>query len=392
MRKVPVFHGRYADRGDRPGLLVEVPCHCCWQCRADKVRNWTGKALAEAKTSAAVDFVTLTYCSESSPHIKWIKDPVPEPFTKSLNYRDVQLWLKRIRKAGHKVRYIVAGEYGEQKGRAHWHVLLFWQDKRPDRFGWKKEKGLWGKALLYGNEWQDEFWHHGHVNYQPFSEQAAKYVCKYLLKWDKVPGRPDEPTRQTKFRYSSRPGIGFNWICDHWAQLHVDRGLAPQSPKYSFPDVLRNGVRVDFKMTPHCAVKFVQEFERRYYEQKGDHPPSSEFCEKMLSKVARRLVTDGLEQPRFCPRPDLTDDFGPWQGEPVLLDQKRNAYYYETQARSPVRYWWSYDERGHRAWRKNLVSDRVARSLRAVADSGHLQSMSSSLRQSRPFLGAQTSG
>lgn len=367
MRRIWVHHSanRAAAEG-RPGLQVEVPCHCCWQCRADKVRNWTGKALAEAATSAAVDFVTLTYCDRTSPEAHWIADPVEPGHAKDLHYEDVQKYLKRIRKAGHRVRYIVAGEYGDRKGRAHWHLLLFWQDGRPERFQARKKKypHLYGDALLYGNEWQDEFWHHGHVNYQRFSEQAAKYVCKYLLKWDGQQGRPGEPTRKTKFNYSARPGIGFNWICDHWAQLHVERGLAPQSPKYSFPDVLRNGVRVDFRMSPHCAVKFVQEFERRWYEQRGSHPPSSDFCEKMLSKVAQRLVTDGLERRRYKPAPE---DIPPGSGK-IYFDEKLNAYFYlfGDNPEWNVRFYWSFDERGRRSWQRKLVTETEARRLEAA--------------------------
>lgn len=49
-----------------------------------------------------------------------------------LYYRDVQLWLKRLRKKifkdyGEKVRYYVIGEYGTESLRPHWHCLLFFE-------------------------------------------------------------------------------------------------------------------------------------------------------------------------------------------------------------------------------------------------------------------------
>lgn len=318
------------------GLSAEVPCHCCWQCRADRVRNWVGKCIAESQTSAAVDFVTLTYCDVDSPAAKWVKEPVSKERTKALDYGDIQKYLKRIRKAGHSVRYVCAGEYGTRKGRSHWHIILFWQKARPKR------------RVLHGNEWQDEFWHHGHVNYAPFDEGAAKYVCKYLLKWE----NDQEPERKTHFRYSARPGIGFNWISHVWAQRHVEQGLSPQSAKYSFPNIMRAGVRVQFKMSPHCQLRFVQDFERRWKEQRGGHPPPSSFCEKILDKLAPRICSDALERRVYVKFPYIK----PPNGEKVLFDEKLNVYYFDCGGFRVLRYYWSFDEKGRRSWERDIVT------------------------------------
>lgn len=332
------------------GLTVEVPCHCCWQCRADKVRNWVGKAMCEAQTSAAVDFVTLTYCDVKSKAARWVKQPVESEKYKRLDYTDVQKYLKRIRKAGYKVRYIVAGEYGEQKGRAHWHILLFWQDKRPPR------------RAMHGNEWQDQFWRHGHVNYQRFDEAAARYVAKYLLKWDTV----KEPTRKTVFRYSARPGIGFKWICDNWVQLHIDQRLAPQSPKYTVGKAMRGGVRIYYKMTPHCQLKFVKEFERRWRAQIGGHPPPSSWCDKVLDRDAKRYVSDALERRQYVKKPHIP----PPNGEPVFFDEKLNVWYFDCGGFRTLRFFWSFNERGERAWERDIVIPSKAASSRAQWASG----------------------
>lgn len=346
------------------GLQVHVPCHLCWQCRADRVGNWVGKCLAEAQTSAAVDFVTLTYCDVHSPQASWVKEPVEEERYKTLHYEDVQKYLKRIRKAGHKVRYVVAGEYGERKGRAHWHILLFWQDGRPARM--KKQQAKRNDPdYIYGNEWQDEFWHHGHVNYQKFDEVAARYVCKYLLKWDTF----KEKTRKTCFRYSARPGIGFRWICDNWCQRHVEEQLAPQSSKYTIPGVTKRGVALKFKMSPHLQVKFVQEFERRWKEQRGGHPPPSSWCEKVLDRVAKRYTSDALELRKYVRKPDTP----PPNGEPVCFDEKLNTYYFDCGGFRCLRFYWSFDDKGVRSWQRDIVPPSKAEALRAVWASGASQ-------------------
>lgn len=327
------------------GLSAEVPCHTCWQCRADRVRNWTGKCLAESKTSVAVDFVTLSYCDQGSKAAHWIKEPVQPGYATELHYEDVQKYLKRIRKAGHSVRYVCAGEYGSRKGRAHWHIILFWQSPRPKR------------RKLYGNEWQDQFWHHGHVNYQRFDEAAAKYVCKYLLKWD----TEQEQDRRTKFNFSARPGIGFNWICDNWAQLHVDNQLAPQGPHYTFPDIRKDGKPTRFKMTPHCQVKFVLDYERRWKEKWGNHSPPSAFVEKCLDKVASRYVSDALERRKFVYKPDIPTP----NGEKVFFDEKLNSFYFDCGGFRALRFYWSYDSRGCRAWSRDIVTPSQAARFRA---------------------------
>ena len=47
----------------------------------------------------------------------------------TLMYPDIQKFLKRLRKAYRgKLRYFVAGEYGEQTARPHYHMILYgWQ-------------------------------------------------------------------------------------------------------------------------------------------------------------------------------------------------------------------------------------------------------------------------
>lgn len=49
-----------------------------------------------------------------------------------LYYRDIQKWLKRLRKKifkdyGEKIRYYIIGEYGTESLRPHWHCLLFFE-------------------------------------------------------------------------------------------------------------------------------------------------------------------------------------------------------------------------------------------------------------------------
>lgn len=98
---------------------TEVACRKCWQCKRNRVNDLVGRCIAESRYSAKTYAVTLTYANDAGVNAV------------TLVYKDVQDFLKRLRKR-YNVRYIVAGEYGTAKGRAHWHIILFFKDQYPE--------------------------------------------------------------------------------------------------------------------------------------------------------------------------------------------------------------------------------------------------------------------
>ena len=98
-----------------------VACRQCWQCREHKVDDWVGRNIAESQTAKAASVVSLTYGRDRST------GDVDHMQAAVLTYSDVQKMLKHLRVDGYPVRYFVAGEYGSRNGRAHWHVILYWQ-------------------------------------------------------------------------------------------------------------------------------------------------------------------------------------------------------------------------------------------------------------------------
>lgn len=89
----------------------EVPCSKCQVCVNNRINDYVGRCLCEAQVRPFVYAVTLTY-----------RDGVGAVV---LQYADFQKLIKKLRFAGLKVSYIVAGEYGALKGRAHWHAVIF---------------------------------------------------------------------------------------------------------------------------------------------------------------------------------------------------------------------------------------------------------------------------
>ena len=136
--------------------------------------QWTGRLVAESYLWEHSSFITLTYDDD------WR--------TGCLNYSDVQLFMKRLRKAhGGPLRFFCAGEYGERNGREHWHILIF---------------GLYPPFREVG-EW--DLWPHGSTHIGDVTRQSAAYTAGYKLK-------NFGETRDSAFiRMSRRPGIGHDF-------------------------------------------------------------------------------------------------------------------------------------------------------------------------------------
>lgn len=77
---------RFMDmaRGD---IDIQLPCGKCDGCRKDRARGWAARMMHEASMHGSNLFLTLTYDDDHLPH------------DMSVNLRDFQLFMKRLRKA-----------------------------------------------------------------------------------------------------------------------------------------------------------------------------------------------------------------------------------------------------------------------------------------------------
>jgi len=188
---------------------IKVPCRRCIGCRIDYSRSWAARCLHEAKLHTASCVVTLTY------------DDARLPPNGSLRKRDVQLFIKRLRKqlSPGKVSYLYCGEYGEQFQRPHYHIILFgyWpEDTRP----WRKK----GTVQYFRSPTLEKLWAQGNVELGHLTYTAAAYVAGYVFK--KVYGdyaaehyiRLDQdtgeivPVQPEFINMSTRPAIGKRWF------------------------------------------------------------------------------------------------------------------------------------------------------------------------------------
>jgi hypothetical protein len=206
--------GEYAHR-------LQLRCRLCAACRYTHATMWAVRLEHELQAHDRSSFITLTYSDE---HI---------PPGGTLDHRHVQLFLKRLRKsiAPTKIRYFVAGEYGTETHRPHYHLIIYGYDF-PDKKAWSTgKKG----NLNYISDQLEKCWGLGYCTVGTVSAASIAYVARYNLKkltddkaMNKNPALREMIDLQTGqihmrrpeyVRMSLKPGLGYNWFESNWDEL-----------------------------------------------------------------------------------------------------------------------------------------------------------------------------
>lgn len=245
----------------------KVACRECDRCKYNYIKDWVGRCIAEEQTSIAVRAVTLTY----APIVDDEGNKVDRHERAAiLTYTDIQDYFRKLRAAGYFVRYLVAGELGGLKGRAHWHLILFFQNKVPPHeiYSDADPKFHW-----------DEFWTHGHQVWKEPHIRSVGYVCKYIQK--DIHGAEG----QSKFEMSKEPAIGGHYFSSLAKQYVLD-GLAPQGPFYRFDKARKkNGEMVEYYLSGTSVDRFREAYVTWFHIiHPGKHLVSSEFVDEWLDR------------------------------------------------------------------------------------------------------------
>ena len=308
----------------RTGQLIG--CRKCWQCKERRVNDWVGRNIAESRTARASHFVTLTYGRDLT------YGSVDHERAAVLTYSDVQKFFKRVRKT-HKCRYFVVGEYGSKKGRAHWHVLIYWKNKRPQR---KLDENI-----------DDPWWTHGFALWRNCTPETIRYACKYIQK------DIGEMEQQGHMSMSKKPPLGTEYFRG-LAQQYVDQSLAPQDLIFGWRDVRdAKGQKVPFYMSATVARDFIDAYVELWGKTHGKkHAPWSELVEEYQDRKTRREAND--------------DWLGRWD-DPIMintqeleLSAKRNHAGFSTAWKDadgqPLI--WQWDQEGNGKWTSGSASEK----------------------------------
>lgn len=206
----------------------------------------------EARThdKDSIYFITLTYDDEHVPNlnletgeirrgkaIRWKGGSERPEEVQTLWQEDIELFIKRLRKASKiGLRYFLAGEYGEQTCRPHYHLILY---------GWYptdlKPIHKLNRSSHFTSDWFKDIWKMGNVDIAPATPETYRYVAGYTIK--KLYGNDKEKyvsmgMKQPYCVMSRRPGIGDEWYNQNkekiWQDGYImcEGGKRQQIPEY----------------------------------------------------------------------------------------------------------------------------------------------------------------
>lgn len=161
-------------------IVSEVPCGKCAYCVTNRRSDWMFRIHHEMRDSQYPGyFITLTYSQKKVPRLK--------DGQLTLKFRHVQLFFKKVRKAGYYAKYVCVGEYGEGTSRPHYHVLL-WTDMSVQDI--------------------ERIWSKGHIDVGELTMASAMYTLKYIITkgvWPK-----DERRQKPRAQFSR--GVGASYL------------------------------------------------------------------------------------------------------------------------------------------------------------------------------------
>lgn len=210
------------------GIPLQLPCGRCVGCRLERSRQWAMRCVHEKSMWSDNEFVTLIY------------DDAHLPPMSSLSKRDMQLFMKRLRKEkGDGIRFYGCGEYGSRTFRPHYHIVLFNCGFRDRKYFKLSESG----QRLYASAELSDLWGKGHVLTGDVTFESCAYVARYITKkvlgddaksyYEAVTPDGEVVSMQPEFTLMSRrPGIGARWFEKFGSHA------------YEFDSVIMNGKEV----------------------------------------------------------------------------------------------------------------------------------------------------
>lgn len=201
----------------------EIPCGTCQGCCIDKSREWANRMMLELQDHDSAYFITLTYDELHVPETFY-----PDPDTgeaipvMTLNPRDPQLWLKRLRKAfpDDHIRYFLCGEYGSSTHRPHYHAIVFGLhlDDLVPLNGSKEYFTSTSLQRTWSTISKGNYAPLGFVLVAAVTWQSCAYVARYVTK--KLYGKEREFYEIHNLcpeftRMSRKPGLAFRFYEEH---------------------------------------------------------------------------------------------------------------------------------------------------------------------------------
>lgn len=202
---------------------ITVPCGKCFYCRRKYVLMWSLRLTHELITynNNAV-FVTLTYNEENLPS------------DKSVSVRDVQLFIKRLRKyySDIKIKYFCVSEYGSENRtfRPHYHLIIYGLN-----FDDTKEEVFKHSAIFTKNIWKKGF-----CKVKPCHQNTIGYTLKYIMK-NVLYENKNLIKKGLKVNFSLKSkGLGLDYLLQNWERYAYCNYVSYKKYKLGLPRYYRD--------------------------------------------------------------------------------------------------------------------------------------------------------
>ena len=210
----------YHKMNEKTKCMDTLPCGKCVECIARRISGWSFRLRKEGERSSSSFFLTLTYDT------KYV--PITEKGYMTLDRQDPTKWLKRLRKhifkqgKQTKIKYYLCGEYGSERDRPHYHVIIF-NVELEDLIGKTNAiMALNNKELMLNGKFNFNCptWGLGSITIGDVSNASIGYVLKYMVKDPKKPiPRHANDDRIPIFSNMSK-GLGDNYLNEQNIKWH----------------------------------------------------------------------------------------------------------------------------------------------------------------------------
>ena len=258
---------------------IEIPCGKCIGCRLAYSKEWANRCVLEAKEWEHNYSVTLTYDTMNLPDGEYTEHILDHQTGEligktqaTLNDDDIVKFMKRLRKHFEKdqiyvingmefpyekgksilkhweqdlglkrnidftleikgIRFFMCGEYGSQRERPHYHMILFNIDLKDVEYIGKNKAG----NPIWKSETIDKIWGKGLTVIGNVDWEFCAYTARYIMKKQKGPGSEDyykEKGIMPEFvRMSRNPGIAKKYYDTHKKEMYETDSIYLQNRK-----------------------------------------------------------------------------------------------------------------------------------------------------------------
>lgn len=189
---------------------MNLPCGKCLPCRKRRTSGWSFRLRNEDRHSLSSYFLTLTYNTDHVPI-------TPNGYmTYSLSH--FQTFVKKLRQYELRkqanqatLKYYAVTEYGTEKYRPHFHVILF-NATLASLIGSVNANHVAAKRIMLDgkHEFHSPLWPYGHITIGQVSAASIGYVLEYISKQARIPVHKNDD--RLKERSVMSKGLGEKYL------------------------------------------------------------------------------------------------------------------------------------------------------------------------------------